>query len=90
MNRMEKYYVELANAIITQAAEDYIYLLRTGKECVNRGRYCSFMVNKRELEKFFYSKYFAILTTIDPDYFIRLMKEAAQRKIKKQYRTNKI
>ncbi len=62
----------LANGIVEQAVSDYRRLWNFQKTDYA----------KRELIEFFYSKWFALLTKIDPDWLIeRLEKEAdAKRK----------
>ena len=66
----------LANAIVEQAVKDYRQALkdirRTSKAVAARE-------SIRELEKFFHSDWFEMLTTIDPDVLInRLRKEAVE------------
>lgn len=92
MDRLNKCYIELANAIVQQAAEDYMMLLETGRDYYDASTYAPFMITIGELEKFFYSKHFAILTTVDPGYFIRLMKEKVKNggRERKRYWTHKI
>lgn len=69
-------YQALANGIIEQAVKDYRAALKT----LRRHR-----IPKRqwrqpmEVERFFHSSWFAVLTDIDPDYLIeRLRKEAVK------------
>lgn len=56
-------YKELANAIILQAAKDYRKALKYDE----RGR-------KREIEKFFRSEWFAILTSISGEMLIHKLR----------------
>ena len=65
----------LVNAIITQAAKDYRSAIRSLKRNPkNRAA----MAEALELEKFFHSSWYSVLTDVDPDYLInRLRKEAA-------------
>lgn len=86
MESVEKCYNELANAIIIQAAEDYIYLLKTGKESMCKKESSKYPITREELERFFKSRLFGRLTTIDPDYFMRKMKATAIDKKKRKYR----
>ena len=53
-------YEELANAIILQAVKDYRRLWNYKKE----------HHAKREIIRFFYSQWFAILSRLDPNYLI--------------------
>ena len=66
-------YQLLANAIVTQAADDYFNILAgfpitppPDKE-----------VTRASLEKFFNSPYYQILTDVDKDYLMRKLKEKA-------------
>lgn len=62
-------YENLANAIVTQAANDYRDLL-TGNISQSP------IVNFHELTKFFTSEWFKLLTTVDGEYLMeRLEKE---------------
>lgn len=65
-------YESLAFAIIIKAAEDYLLMINSN------GKYAVSSV--REIERFFRSKFFATITTIDPDRFIAMLKNAAERK----------
>lgn len=56
-------YKELANAIILQAVKDYRKALKYDE----RGR-------KREIEKFFGSEYFRILTDVDGEMLIQKLR----------------
>ena len=61
-------YENLANAIIVLAIEDYIKakrrLLRNGNDFKSK-------IVKEECERFFNSKYFALLTNIDIEYVLK-------------------
>lgn len=69
-------YQALANAIIEQAVKDYraaLKILRWHPDSK------AAMAEAMELERFFHSGWYGVLTEIDPDYLIkRLRKEAAQ------------
>lgn len=69
-------YENLANAIIQQAAKDYIHALRTVKRRKNAEEA---LREALEIEAFFHSPWYGTLTQIDPDYLIeRLRKEAVK------------
>lgn len=75
----EKYednYHDLANAIIIQAANDYMRVLRKGSGMMidSTGRK---FVDRKELEKFFYGSWFGVLTTADPDILVNAFKRHA-------------
>lgn len=66
-------YINLANAIIVQAADDYLKALRRLKKHPDSQKYLDEIT---ELETFFHSEKFEILTDVDPDYILdRLQKE---------------
>ena len=66
---------ELANAIILQAAKDYKAALRVLKRHPDN---LAALAEIQEIESFFHSPWYAVLTTINPDYLIdRLRREAA-------------
>ena len=69
-------YQILANAIVEQAVKDYRDALRRLKKNPNsKGA----MADAMEIEKFFHSPWYGVLTQVDPDYLIdRLRKEAAK------------
>ena len=65
-------YETLANAIVEQAAKDYLSALkRLKKNPANRMA----MDEAMRLEKFFHSSWYGILTNVDPDYLIRKLRE---------------
>ena len=65
-------YENLANAIVAQAAEDYLSALkRLKKNPANRMA----MEDTMRLEKFFHSGWYGVLTGVDPDYLIRKLRE---------------
>ena len=69
-------YQALANAIIIQAAKDYKAALRQMKR--HPGTKAG-MGTIMQIERFFHSSWFGMLTQIDPDYLInRLRKEAVK------------
>ncbi len=69
-------YQALANAIIEQAVKDYRAALKVLRRHPNSK---AAMAEAMEIERFFHSGWYGVLTEIDPDYLIkRLRKEAAQ------------
>ncbi len=69
-------YQALANAIIEQAVKDYKDALSRLKRHPDSK---AAMEEAMEIERFFHSPWFGVLTQIDPDYLIRrLRKEAAK------------
>ncbi|MEF2688650.1 MAG: hypothetical protein U0M73_03795 [Christensenellales bacterium] len=72
---MEEYepYIDLAIAIIVQAADDYRKALWQLKR---NPKYYPALTKKSEIERFFYSAWFGVLTDADPDYILtRLRRE---------------
>ena len=67
-------YENLANAIIKQASRDYMTALRRLKKnpCSRKE-----LAEVKELEEFFYSDWYELLTNVDPDYLIRKLREKA-------------
>ena len=65
-------YQNLANAIVAQAAEDYLSALKRLKK---NPRNRMAMDEAMQLEKFFHSGWYEILTDVDPDYLIRKLRE---------------
>ena len=69
-------YQALANAIIEQAVKDYRATLKVLRRHPDSK---AAMAEAMEIERFFHSGWYGVLTEIDPDYLIkRLRKEAAQ------------
>lgn len=68
-----KCYQRLANAIIKQAANDYIWALCAYKK-QRRVKFCVAVIN--DVEEFFLSEYFVAITNSDGEYLIqRIRKE---------------
>jgi hypothetical protein len=65
-------YQNLANAIVAQAAQDYLSALKRLKK---NPRNRTAMDEAMQLEKFFHSGWYEILTDVDPDYLIRKLRE---------------
>ena len=69
-------YQALANAIVEQAAKDYRAALKNLRRHPDSK---AAMENAMELEKFFHSGWYGILTDVDPNYLItKLRKEAVK------------
>jgi len=64
---MMRVYEKLANSIILQVVKDYRKILKNLKKHPNKEGILS---KKQEIEKFFRSDWFSILTNIEPEYFI--------------------
>ena len=61
---MNNPYDRLANAIVLQAVKEYRYALkRLKKHPCNK----SALYEKQEIEQFFHSGWYAMLTTVDPE-----------------------
>ena len=66
----------LANAIVKQAGQDYLAALKTLRRHPDSK---AAMAEAMEVERFFLSPWYGVLTQVDPDYLIdRLRKEAAK------------
>ena len=65
-------YENLANAIVALAANDYLTALRKLKR---RPGNKAAMADAMELEHFFRSGWYGVLTNVDPDYLIRKLRE---------------
>jgi len=70
-------YEKLANAIILQAVKDYRYAL---KRLVKYPHIDSALYTKREVESFFRSGLFSMLTAIDPEILIQKLNEEVVRR----------
>ena len=69
-------YQALANAIVLQAAKDYKAAIRQMKRHPGTRAGMGTVI---QIEKFFHSAWFGVLTDIDPDYLIkRLRREAVK------------
>lgn len=65
----------LANAIVKQAADDYIQL-RTG---IGSSRPLPPECNLREIQEFVYSQWFGTLSDVSPDYLMEQLRKKVQR-----------
>ncbi|MBO5570027.1 MAG: hypothetical protein J6A79_13995 [Clostridia bacterium] len=69
-------YEALANAIVLQAVKDYRTALKTLKRHPTSR---AAMDEAMEIERFFHSGWFSVLTSVNPDYLIsELRKETAK------------
>ena len=68
---MERY-ENLANAIVCQAVKDYRQIL---KVCIQYPDDAEWQREKEELERFFKSKWYSILTELDGEWLMRKIKE---------------
>lgn len=64
-------YEGLANAIIIKAVDDYRKALKTLKHNPNNAKA---MHSKREIEQFFWSDYFSVLSDVDPEMLIKKLR----------------
>lgn len=69
-------YQNLANAIVLQAVKDYRFAL---KRLVKHPHTDSALYTKREVESFFRSEYFSMLTAIDSEMLIQKLQEEVRR-----------
>jgi len=69
-------YENLANAIVAAAAKDYITALKKLKRKPNNK---IAMQEAMDLERFFHSAWYAQLTSVDPDYLIRRLRNEVGR-----------
>lgn len=67
---------ELANAVVAQAAKDYLSKLRLLK-CHPEDAKAK--QETMELERFFHSNWYGMLTDVDPDYLISRLKKFAEK-----------
>ena len=65
-------YENLANAIVAQAARDYLTALRKLKK---NPRNKMAMSDAMDLERFSHSGWYGVLTGVDPDYLIQKLRE---------------
>lgn len=91
---------ELATAIVRQAVNDYIHVLRKlWDQNASREQKRDFIAKKMEIEGFFHSDWYEALTDIDPDKLIaqcrikagekerKMIERANRKKIKKLLKT---
>ena len=62
----------LANAIVAQAAKDYRMAIRCLKTHPGSQQAAAM---KRECEQFFHSRWYGVLTGVDPDYILDRIRE---------------
>lgn len=70
-------YENLANAIIKQAARDYMTTLRKLKK---NPRNKAAMTEAMDLERFFHSGWYGCLIAVDGDYLIERLREEVNKK----------
>lgn len=78
MRDLRKYgdpYENLANAIVLQAAEDYMRALKRYKR--DPSNYLA-LRDVKSNERFFYSDWFSVLTSVDPDYLIKILRKKVE------------
>ena len=69
-------YENLANAVVSVAAKDYLAALKKVKrKATNKDA----MQETMDLERFFHSAWYAQLTSVDPDYLIRRLRNEVSR-----------
>jgi Tfp pilus assembly protein PilE len=69
-------YENLANAVVSVAAKDYLAALKKVKrKATNKDA----MQEAMDLERFFHSAWYAQLTSVDPDYLIRRLRNEVSR-----------
>lgn len=69
-------YENLANAVVSVAAKDYLAALKKIKrKATNKAA----MQEAMDLERFFHSAWYAQLTSVDPDYLIRRLRNEVSR-----------
>lgn len=65
-------YEDLANAVVALAAKDYMAALKRLKK--HPGNKAA-MGDAMEIERFFHSEWYGALTSVDPEYLIRKLRE---------------
>ena len=77
--------LNLAAAIVKAAVDDYVKTLRNlWSRNLNISRKRKLIIEKTELEEFFHSSWYEMLTDIDPDFLVYQCKILAKEKEKKQ------
>ena len=76
--------LDLAAAIVKAAVDDYVKTLRNlWSRNLNISRKRKLIIEKTELEEFFHSSWYEMLTDIDPDFLVYQCKILAKEKEKK-------
>jgi hypothetical protein len=65
-------YENLANAIVIQAVKDYRAALRTLER---NPKYTPALQDKSEVERFFRSEWYKLLTSVDGEMLLRMLRE---------------
>ena len=68
-------YRALGYEVIKQAVRDYRKLLRLKEKCLKLNELTYLSDKIKQIEDFFYSRLFASITSIDPDWFIKKLRE---------------
>jgi len=68
---MDELLENLANAIVIRASNDYRHALRILKRYPESKKAYA---EKQEIEEFFHSGWFKLLTKVDPDYLLKRLK----------------
>lgn len=83
MQKIDKWYQELANGIILQAVADYRRAL-DGKPYETKHGNITPEYIIADCERFFRSKYFHLLTKIDGEYIIQKIRREHEEKVRKE------
>lgn len=68
-------YEDLANAIVARAAKDYLWAL---KKLKRQPKHTKALEYKAEVEKFFRTKWYELLTGVDADFLLERLKKEAE------------
>ena len=82
MQTSNKWYQEIANGIVLQAVADYRRALK-GKGCVDGKCYIPPEDVIKDVERFFRSHYFRILTKVNGEYLIEKLRKEHEEKVGK-------
>ena len=77
---MRNPYMDLANAIILQAVEDYRKDMQRINKSKRKTEVEDAKIDALKLEKFFKSEWFDILSPVDGDYLLSLLRREAKKK----------
>jgi hypothetical protein len=83
MQKIDKWYQELANGIVLQAVDDYRKALNGEVYSKNFGNVTpEYLIV--DCERFFRSKYFHLLTKVDGEYLIQKLRREHEEKVRKE------
>jgi hypothetical protein len=83
MQKIDKWYQELANGIVLQATTDYRRALDGTVYSKNFGNVTpEYLI--ADCERFFRSKYFHLLTNVDGEYLIQKLRQEHEEKVRKE------